>query len=110
MRRAGRGITTKYAKYTKKERLNMEKELGKMEKVFGGLKGLSKLPDAVFTIDPSFGGHGLAMAEAKKCGIPIVAIVDTDDDPELVNYLIPANDHAKSSIDWIVDKIISKAK
>jgi small subunit ribosomal protein S2 len=99
-----------FAKYTKKERLNMEKELGKMEKVFGGLKGLSKLPDAIFTIDPSFGGHSLAMAEAKKCGIPIVAIIDTDDNPELVDYLIPANDHAKLSIDWTVDKIISKAK
>jgi small subunit ribosomal protein S2 len=99
-----------FAKYTKKERLNIEKELGKMEKVFGGLKGLSKVPDAIFIIDPSFGAHNLAMAEAKKSGIPLIAIMDTDDNPESADYMIPANDHAKLSIDWIVDKIIEKSK
>jgi small subunit ribosomal protein S2 len=99
-----------FAKYTKKERLNIEKDLGKMEKVFGGLEGLSKMPDAIFLIDPSFGAHNLAMAEAKKCKIPVVALIDSDDNPNSVDYMIPANDHAKLSIDWVIDKIISKIK
>ncbi len=105
------GLTKgEFAKYTKKERLNIEKNLERMEKLFGGLENLTRLPDLVFVVDPSFSGHGLAMAEARKCGVPIMAIIDSDDNPDLVDYFIPANDHAKSSINWIVDKIISKLK
>ena len=99
-----------FAKYTKKERLNTEKDLERMEKMFGGLENLTKLPDVIFMIDPSFSGHDTAMAEARKCGIPIVAVIDSDDNPESVNYPIPANDHTKSSINWVVDKIMSKLK
>lgn len=99
-----------FAKYTKKERLNMEKNLERMGKMFGGLENLIKLPDAIFIVDPSFSGHDTAMAEAKKCGIPTVALIDSDDNPELVNYPIPANDHTKSSINWVINKILSKLK
>lgn len=97
-----------FEKYTKKERLMINRNIQRMEKMFSGLKNLIKLPDAVLIIDPSLKNHTAAVREAKKIGIPIVAILDSDDNPEVADYLIPANDHAKMSIDWIANKIIEK--
>jgi len=55
-------------------------------------------------------GHATALREAKRLKIPVVAVIDSDDNPEAVDYPIPANDHAKSSIDWIVNQLIEKLK
>ena len=95
-------------KYTKKERLDIHKEFAKMEKNFKGLVNLKRLPDALLVIDP--GLHDTAMREAKRLSIPVAAIMDTDDDPEAGDYPIIANDHAKSSISWIMEKIAEAIK
>ncbi|MDP3014989.1 MAG: 30S ribosomal protein S2 [bacterium] len=97
-----------FEKYTKKERLMINRNIQRMEKMFSGLKNLIKLPDAILMIDPSLKGHVAAVREAKRMGIPLVAIIDSDDNPDLIDYPIPANDHAKMSIDWIVNKISEK--
>ncbi len=94
-----------FEKYTKKERGVIAKNLEKMERNFSGLENLVKLPEAMFVIDPSAKGHMIAVREAKKMKIPVVAIIDNDDNPDLAEYPIPGNDHAKTSIDWILEKI-----
>jgi len=92
-----------WQKYTKHERRKLEEEMAKLEEQFVGLKDTSKLPDALFIIDPKI--HDTAAKEARIIKIPIVAVLDTDDDPTSINYPIPANDSAKSSIDYILDKV-----
>lgn len=90
-------------KYTKKERLEIDKELGTLEMKFGGIKELEKLPDAVFMIDAD--ENVLAIREAKAVNIPVVAITDTNINPETVTYPIPANDDALSSVTYLLEKI-----
>lgn len=92
------------AKYTKKEQVDFSKELEKLRQKFEGLVNMKKLPDALIVIDPKT--HETAVREAKMTNIPIVAIMDTNDDPAEIEYPIIANDHAKTSINWIIDKII----
>lgn len=96
-----------FEKYTKKERVMMNKEIARMQAMFDGFENLEKLPDIVFIVDTSIKGHLTALKEAKIAKIPVVAIIDTDDDPTLVEYPIPANDHSKMSIDWVVGKLVS---
>lgn len=98
----------KLDKYTKKEKVMITREIERMDKLFGGLRGLTRLPDLIFVIDPSIKGHATAIHEAKIMNIPVMAILDSDDDPSLVDWHIPANDHSKMSIDWIINKIIEK--
>ena len=92
------------AKYTKKEQLDFTKKLEKMKEKFEGLVKLTKVPDVLLTVDPK--EHDTAIREAKIKNIPVIALADTNDNPQELDYPIIANDHAKSSIDWIVDKII----
>jgi len=96
-----------FDKYTKKERIMINRNIHRMKKMFTGLENLTKLPDVIFIIDPSLKGHTTAVREARRMKIPIVAILDSDDDPDLVDFPIPANDHAKISIDWIMNRIIN---
>ncbi|OGG40115.1 30S ribosomal protein S2 [Candidatus Jorgensenbacteria bacterium RIFCSPLOWO2_01_FULL_45_25b] len=95
-------------KYTKKEQLQFAKELKKMESKFEGLTNLTRIPDALFIVD--IASHDIALREAKRLKIPIVAIVDTNDNPHTVEYPIIGNDHAKASIDWIIGKMIELIK
>ncbi|HOK00670.1 MAG TPA: 30S ribosomal protein S2 [Candidatus Pacearchaeota archaeon] len=98
-------------KYTKKEQMKLDKKIKELEKKFGGIKNLEKLPDAIFILDIK--KDYTALLEAKKKGIPVIAIVDTNVNPDLVNYPIPANDDAISSIKYILDvvkEVILKAK
>jgi small subunit ribosomal protein S2 len=88
-----------YEKISKKERLTIEKEKGKLEKTLGGIRDLKKLPGAVFIIDVK--KEHIAVAEARKLNIPIVALADTNADPDIINYPIPANDDAFKSIGLI---------
>lgn len=94
-----------FEKYTKKERLLINRNIERMRKMFGGLENLTKLPEAIFMIDSSTKGHMTAIREAKRMKIPIVAVIDSDDNPDLVDYPIPANDHARTSIEWIMHRI-----
>jgi small subunit ribosomal protein S2 len=80
----------------KKEVVQLEKERARLEKYIGGLKGMGQLPQAVFVIDPA--QESIAVSEARKLRIPIVAITDTNCDPDLVDYVIPGNDDAIRSV------------
>jgi len=97
-----------YEKYTKKERTVINKEVERMGKMFEGLEKLESAPDVLFIIDSSLKNHMTAVKEARIKKLPIVAIIDSDDNPELINYPIPANDHSKNSIEWIINRIIMK--
>ncbi len=99
------------AKYTKKERANMDKELRDLEIKFGGIKELKGLPDAIFVLDMK--KDALAVKEAEKKGVIVIGIADTNVDPTLADYPIPANDDAISSVKYILEKmkeVILKAK
>ena len=87
-------------KYTKKERLMFDREIAKMERHFGGIRKLSRIPDVV--VVSSLKESALPIREAKRAGVKIVAITNTDADPEDADYIIPANDRSKKAIDLIV--------
>lgn len=87
----------------KKERLMKSREREKLEKVLGGIAKMPRLPGAVFIVD--INREHIAVKEARKLGIPIIAIVDTNCDPDLVDYAVPANDDALKSIDLITSVI-----
>jgi small subunit ribosomal protein S2 len=89
--------------YTKKERLQFDKERTKLEKILGGIKGMGKLPGVLFVVDPQ--NEEIAVCEAKKLGIPVVAIVDTNCDPDQIDYIIPGNDDAIRAIRLLTGKI-----
>lgn len=93
-------------KYTKKERVMIEKKIKKLNQKFGGLRLLKKLPDAIFVTD--INEDRIAVNEARAKNIPIIALADTNTDPGLVTYPIPANDDALSSIKVIVNKIVEE--
>lgn len=80
----------------KKEAMKLEKEMNRLNQLFGGVKEMTKLPDVLFVVDMV--KERIAVAEARQLGIPIVAMVDTDCDPRIVDYPIPANDDAIKSI------------
>jgi small subunit ribosomal protein S2 len=92
---------------TKKEILKLDKQQEKMEKVLGGIKDMEKLPGALFVVDPK--RERIAINEANKLEIPVVAIVDTNCDPEGIDYVIPGNDDAIRSIKLITSKIADAA-
>jgi small subunit ribosomal protein S2 len=83
-------------KLAKKEALNYQREVVKLERSLGGIKDLNGMPDALFVIDVGY--HKGAIAEAKKLGIPIIAVVDTNHNPEGVDYVIPGNDDSSRAI------------
>ena len=87
----------------KKEVLQLEKERGKMEKTLGGIKNMGRLPDGIFIVDPR--KERISVHEARKLGIPLVAIVDTNCDPDEIDYIIPGNDDAIRAIRLISSKI-----
>ncbi|HOW60432.1 MAG TPA: 30S ribosomal protein S2 [Candidatus Moranbacteria bacterium] len=89
-----------FKKYTKFEQMKKIEELEKMEKRMGGIKNMSELPGAIFAA--SVKEDSLAIAEAKKMGIPVIAIADTNVNPENIDYPIPANDDAISSLRLIL--------
>jgi small subunit ribosomal protein S2 len=81
-----------YDSFTKKEILSIEKKKEKLLKVLAGIKTMTRLPDVLFVVDPN--RERIAVAEANKLGIPVVAIVDTNCDPEAIDFVIPGNDDA----------------
>lgn len=81
---------------SKKEALTTTREMDKLRKSIGGIKEMSGLPDAIFVIDVGY--HKIAVTEAKKLGIPLVAVVDTNHSPESVDFVIPGNDDSSRAI------------
>ena len=80
----------------KKEGLLFQRELAKLEKDIGGIQDMAALPDALFVIDVGY--HKIAVAEAKKLGIPVIAVVDTNHSPEGIDYVIPGNDDSSKAV------------
>lgn len=90
-------------KLPKKEVGKLAKEQEKLEKVLGGIKDLRRIPDAIFVVDPS--REEIAVLEAKRLAIPIIAIVDTNCNPDLIDYVIPGNDDAIRAIKLFLGKV-----
>jgi small subunit ribosomal protein S2 len=92
-----------FAKVNKKEALELTREMEKLERSLGGIKNMSGLPDALFVID--VGHEKIAVSEAKKLGIPVVGVVDTNNSPEDIDYVIPGNDDAMRAIRLYVESM-----
>ena len=96
---------------TKKERLNLEREQSKLNASLGGIREMGGTPDLLFVIDTN--KEALAIQEAKKLGIPVIAIIDTNSDPSFIDYPIPGNDDARRAIDLycnLIKETINNAK
>lgn len=94
-------------RFTKKERLNLDREREKLNKALGGIKDMGSTPDLMFVIDTN--KEAIAIQEAKRLGIPVVAIVDSNCDPDIVDYPIPGNDDAQRAISIYCDLIARAA-
>jgi small subunit ribosomal protein S2 len=93
----------RYEKMTKKERIKLDRERESLNKNLSGIKSMSRLPDAVFIIDVK--KEEIAVAEANRLGIPIVAVVDTNCSPEGIDYVIPGNDDALRAVRLFASRI-----
>uniref|UniRef100_A0A7C4R591 Small ribosomal subunit protein uS2 n=1 Tax=candidate division CPR3 bacterium TaxID=2268181 RepID=A0A7C4R591_UNCC3 len=93
----------KWSKMTKKEKSSVNKEIEKLTRNFEGVKKLTKVPDNVFIIDTI--NEKTAITEARKMKIPVIAIVDTNSDPGMIDFPIPANDDAKKGLELILGEV-----
>lgn len=94
-----------FDKYTKKERLLIDREIEKLEESFGGIVSMKNLPHAMFVIDPRH--EHVAIKEARKIGIPVVALASSDCDFSHVDFPVPANDSSLPSIEFFVSEVVS---
>jgi small subunit ribosomal protein S2 len=92
-----------YNKYTKKERLLIDREIARLERFFGGIKTLTNVPDVLFVIDTK--REAGAVHEANELKVPVVGIVDSNSDPDVVDYPIPMNDDASKALEYILDLV-----
>ncbi len=90
-------------KYTKKERVEFDRLMDKMAISFNGVQAMMGVPAVLFAVDAE--AHDTAVREAKRLGIPIIAIMNNDNDPTGITHPIPANDNTRSSLTWIFDRI-----
>lgn len=94
------------ARYTKKERLLIEREMQKLEKLFEGIKGLKKLPDVLFVADINY--DDTAVKEARKMNVPVIGLVDSNSNPDMVTYPVPCNDDATKAVE-LVAMVVAEA-
>jgi len=99
-------VSGAYSKYTKKERLLIDREIARLEKFFGGIKTLTGVPDVLFVIDTKREAAAVHEANTKK--IPVVGIVDSNADPDDVDYPIPMNDDASKALEYVLE-LVGKA-
>ncbi|MCK5835557.1 MAG: 30S ribosomal protein S2 [Lentisphaeria bacterium] len=97
--------TEEFAKKGKKEQSSIRREMGKLENNLGGIEHMGKMPAALVVVDVQ--KESIAVAEAKTLGIPVVALIDTNSNPDLIDYVIPGNDAAIRSIKVILDTLVS---
>ena len=90
-------------RYSKKEQIDLGKELNRLQRYLGGIKEMTRLPDALFIIDPT--KEAIAVKEANKLGIPVVGLADTDSDPDVLDYIVPGNDDAIRSIQLVTSRL-----
>lgn len=95
-------------KYTKKERLTIEREIAKLKNLFEGIEDMKGIPEAIFVVDINH--EKIAVTEAKQRDVKVVALVDTNSDPDVVDYLIPGNDDAIKSIELVTNLIAEAIK
>ncbi len=95
--------TPRFQSLPKKEQMRTLRELDKLQRMLGGLRGLNRLPDALYIVDPK--REAIAVSEARRLGIVTIAMVDTNCDPDLIDYVIPANDDAIRSIRLITSRL-----
>lgn len=93
----------RHEKVNKKEALGLSRELEKLEKNLGGIKDMNRIPDAMFVVDVGF--EKIAVSEARKLGIPVIGVIDTNNSPEDIDYIIPGNDDAIRSIRLYVESM-----
>jgi small subunit ribosomal protein S2 len=96
-----------FAKLTKAEGLKLEQEIAKLNRTFGGIKQMDRAPGALFVVDPH--REELAITEARKLHVPIVAMVDTNSNPDVIDVPIPANDDAIRAIKLIAGRMADAA-
>jgi len=89
-----------WERLSKKEALTTSREVEKLEKSLGGIQDMAGTPDAIFVVDVGY--HKIAITEAKKLGIPVIAVVDTNHSPEGVDYIIPGNDDSSKAVSLYV--------
>ena len=94
--------------YTKKEQIELEKDLDRLRLTVGGIRTMTKLPEAVFIVGVREGKN--AIREANKVKVPVIGLVDTDTNPKMVQYIIPGNDDALRSIQLVIDLVIMAIK
>lgn len=92
-----------FAKNTKKERLLIDREIERLERFFSGVTKLEKVPDALFVIDTK--REVAAVKEASRMGVTVIGIVDSNSDPDMVDYPIPMNDDAAKALGYVLDKL-----
>lgn len=92
-----------FNKYTKKEQVMLSKRIKRLEKLFGGISGMKKLPDAVFVVDPR--DNVIAISEALNKKIKIIAVADTNVNPSKIDFPIPSNDDAMKAVELVVNAI-----
>ncbi len=93
----------RHDKVNKKEALGLSREMEKLEKNLGGIKDMGGLPDALFVVDVGF--EKIAISEARKLGIPVIGVIDTNNSPDGIDYIIPGNDDAIRSINLYVESM-----
>ena len=92
-----------YSEFTKKERLLIDREIIRLERFFGGLTGLEKAPDVLFVVDTK--KEISAVREASRKGVTVIGLVDSNSDPDMVDYVIPMNDDAAKAVEYVLDKV-----
>jgi small subunit ribosomal protein S2 len=97
-----------FSKYTKKERQRTQEKIKKTLSIFSGIRNMNKLPDALFIVDTA--KENVAVLEARRMNIPIVGICDTNANPDLIDYPIPANDDSEKTIQLIMTKLEEELK
>ena len=95
-------------KYTKKERVGIEREMNRLKELLGGLELMTRIPDAIVMVDPVL--HNSAMREARQLKVPVVALSNVDTNPDTVDYPVPGNTKSRQSITWFMNRIAAVIK
>ena len=95
--------TNAFEKYTKKERVGIERELNRLHEFFSGLDTVNKLPDLMIVIDPTL--HAIAVREARQLKIPVIALTNVDSNPDLLDYPVVGNNKSRESVKWFLDQM-----
>jgi small subunit ribosomal protein S2 len=97
-----------FEKYTKKERVDIEREMNKLQGFLGSIENMGKMPDIMVVIDPT--EHATAVREAKRMKVPVIAFANVDADPEMIKYVVPGNNRGRKSVSWFLEHLSTALK